>query len=301
MIHLFVVAGIPFAYARYIDARIRKKIASDVGKLVTVPLPKGMMTPAYGQAYRAKLLRECSRWVEAKDLDDSFSISLLYAQGEDKHVQRLIDDFFPFALACEFQPLQIVQKPNLMQREINALVSRLVPLCAKLRTQTKIIHDHMTSRVRHTPLLLPPRNFGNQELFDILRELQSAAPHRHPLENLIKVVIGKFNKAVDRQLVSNERHYMNAEGLVFVAPRYDQFHGFARKNGHPLSCYLRGRARLGGSYNPKFHYDCIPSKGKLKEAYGSCHLQAVSVCSDKHVNIAPNDYVRGRETQETGL
>ena len=91
--------------------------------------------------------------------------------------------------------------------------------------------------------------------------------HKHPLEHLIKEDIGRFNEAVKRQLVSRERHYMNAEGLVFVAPRYDQFHGTAHTEGHPLSCYLRGRARLGSSYDPRFHYDCVSWSQKIGQVF----------------------------------
>jgi hypothetical protein len=298
MTDLFVIAGVPASYVGYINPQIRKRIASETGELLIEPLPHGVMAPVYDPGYRHQLIRACAEWVRRRVLDDQFSISLLYARKANQEVTALVEDFFPFAFTRPFQPPQIEFKPNLIAREVNALAERLKADCIILRNQAKIILEHLSSRVRRTPLLLPPKNFGDERLMQMLRGLQVRPHDGTPFETVISNVIREFDKTATRQKRRSEGHhaealhYTNSDGLVFVSPPNNQMHANAHPEGERPSCILRGRARLGGSYNPRFHYDCEPSSGALKAEYLSCHDQPVSVGSSEYVNIAPNEHIR---------
>ena len=289
---LFMVAGLPSTYAASIDARTRKRIVSETGELLVVPMLPGLMKPTYNSEYRDQLLRACSNWVEKRPLDDSFSISLLYARRSSQDVSGLLQDFFPFALVCEFPAPRIVYHEDLIRREVKRLSKHLAPRCSKLRTQAKIIREHLSSCVRHTPLLLPPRNFGSANLNSALLRLLEEAVCDEPADSLIKAIIKDFEKTATRKKNSGSLHYVNNDGLIFVAPKYEQFHGHARPSDHPWTCHLGGRARLGGSYNPRFHYDCRPLRGTLKREYASCHEQQFAVMNRSYLNVAPNDNIR---------
>jgi len=91
---------------------------------------------------------------------------------------------------------------------------------------------------------------------------------------------------------------VNPAKLIFKAPGTNQFHGSARYagrgEGHLTKCYLNARTRVGASFHAGFHYDCQPhGGGRLSDHYDSCHGQLAAVARGRrHVNIAPNDYVR---------
>lgn len=296
MMHLFVLAGIPEKYEKLIDGPTRKKIASERGKLLVEPLPVGLESPIYNADYRTELLEQCCDWVDERGLDEPYSISLLYAESKGVRVQNLIEDFFPFSLLAPFPAPPVVATGNERRYEVNRLVNMLVPICTNLRTRTKIIHDHLTSRARRTPLLLPPQNFGSQNLDDALRTLQAQAVHKNPLEPFINRIIDQIERTVERQRSGGRSHYVNEAGLVFTAPSRTEFHAHARRpefgDEHQHTCFLRGRSRLGGSYNPRFHYDCHSVHGQLGAEYISCHGQSFRPPRSTHVNIAPNDNVR---------
>lgn len=296
MMHLFVVAGIPKKYKVLIDGPTRKKIASEQGKLIIEPLPAGITSPIYDAGYRTQLLERCCNWVDERDLDEAFSVSLLYAESDGSSVQKLIEDFSPFSLLVPFPALPVVATGNQMRHEVNKLVSILEPVCTLLRARTKVINHHLSSGVRRTPLLLPPGNFNSQSFDVALRTLQTQAIQNHPLERFINQIITQLDRSIGRIRSGRRSHYVNSAGLIFTTPSHTGEHGYARRpkpgDGHRHMCFLRGRSRLGSSYNPRFHYDCCPERGSLRAEYVSCHGQLVPPSQSTHVNIAPNDNVR---------
>lgn len=292
MLHLYVIVGIPAGYERYIDARVRRKISSDAGEVLLVPMPPGYRTPKYSEHYRSLILRACYERVQNIELDDAFSITLLYASNESVDVEYLLGDFFSFYLVCPFRPLDDVCKPNLINREIKLMVDYLVPICINTRNKCKIIQDHLSSKIRHTPLLLPVKNFSCKKLSKILKNIQNNFEYNINYEVEVKNIVKSFDNNSSKKKVNSENHYVNSDGLVFVAPRYNEFHGHASGEEHPYTCYLRSRARLGGSFNPRLHYDCQRFEGSLKDAYLSCHSQLAPAGKATYLNISPNDHVR---------
>jgi hypothetical protein len=91
------------------------------------------------------------------------------------------------------------------------------------------------------------------------------------------------------------RHFSNPKGLVFKSSGSNR-HGLARDvaGAHPTaSCLIRSRLRLGASFDPRFHYDCMRPNGGVSAEWHSCHGQNVRIPLGRtHVNIGPNDHVR---------
>jgi hypothetical protein len=240
-----------------------------------------------------QLLLVCADWVAERTSDEKFSIALLYARHAATE-RNVLENFFPFALTASFEPVKNASTNNERRRELNNLIANLTPICQKLRSIAKILQEHLEARLRHTPLLLPPRNFREAVITETLAQISHNALDCVPLERHIKDRIAMINGTVKRARARDELHYVNGAGVLFRAPPANAFHGFGRRNEeHPPGCYLRARTRLGSSYNPEFHYDCEPISGTIRGVQPSCHT-SVEVQECMHLNIAPNDFIRSK-------
>ena len=293
------MAGVPSRFAAHVDVSFKKTISSDSGTLLLHPMRPGTNSPTYSLTYRSELLEKCASWASERAADEDFSIILLFSRNDKEDSASLLADFFPFALAYGFESLRDVGSLNEIRRELKKLANALEPICARLRSSARTLHGHLASRVRHTPLLLPVKNFGSAVVKDTLEFLQQNAIECDPLDEYIKLAIKIINDKEERVHMDSEGRrrkerelfYVNEDGLMFRTPNYDQFHGFPRLHGHPPTCYLKSRTRVGSSFNPRFHYDCKPHRGRLKSEYDSCH-DVTKIGAKENVNIAPSDFVR---------
>lgn len=293
-----MLAGMPKSLASHIAQPDLRRAAGDGGFLVLKETPDNIGWPHYSVEYVNRVVASCRRWIEKRDVDEKFSVSLIYANDGGAGARMLVSKFHPFCLVADFYPLAIPGTSNERGRVVGEFIPRLQAICSSLRSRGKVMFEHMQSAMRRTPLLLPLRNFGSQELNDMVSNIMVGAHGAENLEKLIKDAIVEFNRSArtHRPDGAPREYYCNADGLVFVPPGNQTLHGLVHGaqegNGHLTSCYVNGRVRLGGSFNPRFHYDCSPMRGRLKSHYQSCHGQDVSPKASTHVNIGPNDGVR---------
>lgn len=159
----------------------------------------------------------------------------------------------------------------------------------------KALTKELKSNDNQTPFLLPRKNFGAGEVDRMVSCVQATVIQGSPA----KAVVGARNSIVARLSRvtirgSQKRHFKNAKGLVFQSPGSNR-HGIpgCGSNGCNEKCWTRGHVRFGVFYDTGFHYDCVKEKGDLQHSWSGCHEQRISVKKGrKHVNIAPNDFVR---------
>lgn len=291
MLHLFLLAGVPHRYTRCIDGRMKRIIAGDQGQILHPPMPKGAIPPTYPGSYRDNLLASALAWVSQRNRDEKFSVTLLYPALSGDGTVELLKDFFPFALVAPYPGLSNFNAPHDIRRDLNSLERYLRSYCARIRSQAKIMNDHLSSRIRRTPFLLPPENFNHPTVSNALEYLHKNAASDPDLERTISKLTMDINGSVRREPKHFEKHYTNDDGLMFEAPNHRDFHGHVHPAGHPARCYLRGRVRLGASYDSEFHFDCVPTRGQLKSSYTSCH-DSFATGTRQRLNIAPNEFIR---------
>lgn len=298
MLHLFVLAGVPMALASIVTSSDLKKAAGERGHILLKASLDNAGCLYYSVEYVNKLVICCKKWIAQRGVDEQFSVSLIYANDGGPGSRLLVSKFSEFSLVADFHPLAVPRTGNERRRIFKKFIPRLQSICSSLRSRGKIMCDHVHSSMRRTPLLLPLRNFNSQNLNHVISRIMLGAYDAHNLDQFIKEAILEFNRSASTYKPdgSPRRYYCNVDGLVFVTPGNHQLHGIVHDNrggsGHLASCYIHGRVRLGGSFNPRFHYDCSPMRGDLKSHYKSCHGQDVRPKAPTHVNIAPNDWIR---------
>ncbi len=181
----------------------------------------------------------------------------------------------------------------------NQLVSPLQKLVARIRKNIGHLASEFSEQMQRTPWLLPVRNFDSECLRESLRaiptEVMAAADGKTRLSEIGEA----FRRKHPPQRNEDGRHrgrnyFVDDGGLMFKPPGHD-LHGFHRPTPeHTVICAISGKRRLGAPYRRAFHYDCVRHEGKATEAQlFSCHsADRGAVKSEKHINIAPNDFTR---------
>jgi len=294
--HLFILAGVPHELASLLDGDKRKKASGDGGSLIVEPARTIDGVPRFDAPYRDRLLEIASDWVCQQNVDTPFSLSLIHANTELDDMRDLINAFFPFSLRASFEPLHVAQTHNQRRQTINEFIIKLQKMCSELRSCGKSVCEHLTSRARSTPLLLPIENFDSNELRSTLRALYDLPSRGTAFDAELSRAAKALAQRLSKERGDTDRcdYFVNTDHLLFVPPGNHSLHGLiaTKGSGHRAHCLLAGRVRLGGSYNPRFHYDCKPIRGNLKSLYPSCHGQLADSPRHTHVNIAPNDNVR---------
>lgn len=222
----------------------------------------------------------------------SFYIDL----GESNSI--IEDGLFPFILSIPVAWSLSSENKVCLQQSKNELVRNLNKMCTEARKTLETIQRELVEQRQRTPWLLPVRNFKSRHLIaalydlqhalysaekkqDALSRLNDAFRHRHPPQKC------KEGRKGDR------RYFVDDGGLEFKPPGHDM-HGFHRaSSGHNSICAISARRRLGAPYHRAFHYDCSKGEGATQLHLHSCHSREVAlVSSEKHINIASNDYTR---------
>ncbi|MFK3797131.1 hypothetical protein [Pseudomonas sp. NPDC088444] len=229
----------------------------------------------------------------AKVKETSFAI--IYLVRDPASTEFFTDAFFPHTLMVPVVWQWDAAQMTSLARVANELVEKLKQATALVRSALPTLKDELQSRASSTAALLPIRNFKSDIYVGALKvlhqELASGVVAREAVVRHNRDVI----RAHPMKMIEGRQRscFVDDQGVEFHPPGNDR-HGFARAGGdHQLHCLLAGKRRLGAPYDPLFHYDCTKGNRNLKGSFFGCHLPAQRFEGNPHLNIAPNDHVRG--------
>lgn len=291
MTYTVVIAGLsPLAFDR-----LRKESENRIAPGGRVVLTPNTGSGVYAKQHGKELIAQAHKIAARLDESKQFTTLLLYTDFQDESTKRLLEDFFPFCLPLAIPPFvsPADASKRIVNEQLNAFTKAVLSASARLRSRSRVVSD-FTTVANLTPLLLPHRNFRSDALDRLLRHLYGALANADDPKTLVRDAVKRFfAECPMRYAPGQDQHCFSDGHLYFQSPGRNR-HGFFRNNraddDHSPTCLLNARSRLGGPYDYKFHYDCIPAKGSLRSEYGNCHS---TPCAPKstHVNIAPNDYI----------
>lgn len=285
-----VIAGLPTLLFDRLRKEPEIKIAPG-GKLFLSPNP---WTQCYSPKHVDNLISQLFEYYLTRPEKDPMVTLLLYADYADESTGKLLNRFFPFAIPrrLPLPDLSAAKSTQEHNRLLNGFAADVIDASRRLRTTSNKI-SHKTHVHNLNPLLLPVRNFQGSELSKLLWKIYTEASYSDDPEKLLDDEIEKFlAKHPWATPPDGQKRALSDGVLYFKSPGNDR-HGFMRNSVakiHPIDCLLNARSRLGGKYDYCFHYDCTPVKGKLKASYDNCHGHQ-SPPKERHVNIAPNDFI----------
>lgn len=224
--------------------------------------------------------------------DTGFAV-LYVASHEGSHA--LAERLFPCVLTIPIGWELSGYNRTTFGRSFDVLHDKLRAGVQRARRAIPAIKKEITEHDGRTPLLLPIRNFRSDSLVPSLREVGDDIGGDRGATVLADVK-RRFEHAHPPQKIGtrNRRCFVDDAGLEFHTPGTAR-HGFARDGfeGHPPSCLVNGRRRLGSPYDRAFHYDCQREGQQLSGKFPSCHGDPESRSKIGYLNIAPNDNLRG--------
>jgi len=290
MTYILVIAGLsPLTFDR-LRKESENRIAPGGRAILTPNMRSGAYTKQHGEELITQAHKVAARLDESKQL----TTLLLYTDFQDESTDRLLEDFFPYSLPLAISPFAAPANASkrVVNEKLNAFAEEVILASTRLRARSRVISE-FTTVANLTPLLLPRRNFRSDALDQLLRHLYENLATADDPNELVREAIRRFFTECPRtHAPGQDRHCFSDGQHYFQSPGKDR-HGFFRSghaDSHRSTCLLNARSRLGGVYDYKFHYDCIPTKGGLRSEYDNCH-GAPAEPKSTHVNIAPNDYI----------
>ncbi len=227
-------------------------------------------------------------------------IIILAPEGYDAGPSEAL--FKPFALVrAAILPTPVLTNGRPGEMCGNQIARALRDVAAPLGRAVTAMNTEVRARLNRSPLLLPIRNFESELLQEVVLELAVTLPRAKDPNTTIAAACCRIEQEFPFGKIggSSRRCFMNGKEVQFRPPN-GALHGVAASSDppHNRDCYLNGLLRLGGSYDPGFHYDCIrdrsegrrriPLVGKFYDCHGSFRPQT----GDPHLNIGSNDFVR---------
>lgn len=221
--------------------------------------------------------------------------AIIYLVKDAASTQYFVDAFFPHTLMIPVVWEWSVEKQNSPAKAANELVELLKKATGLARGVLPTLKDEIQSRASTTAVLLPLQNFKSTVFVEALKllhvDLGGGCQPRDAVLHHNRLV----QKAHPMRLIEGRQRscYVDDRDVEFHPPGSDR-HGYARAGGqHELHCVLAGIRRLGAPYDPRFHYDCSKGNRNLLGDFYGCHLPRERREGNPHLNIAPNDHVRG--------
>lgn len=267
------------------------------GRLFAKPVKR----PGYPKQQADEYLCEIEQHLRGLREGDPVSIMLLYVDHDgEPTTTAFVEQFFPFALVRPIRALQLDDTLPRPQQNVavNAYVDYLEREAVELRRRADRVRER-THVHNLSPLLLPVRNFHSRHHDAFLKRLFDGLGRTPDVAALLEAEIAGFVARHPRIHPPGENHTCHSDGSLYFKSPGKARHGYYRHEagkGHGPACLLNARARLGGSYDHAFHYDCRPVRSLLPR-YPNCHDQPTPP-KENHVNIAPNDFVIGSGTAD---
>lgn len=289
-------AGIP---SEIYDAVYKERgvICNENAEFLSTPLKSEGWFSRYGESHANFFAKRFAERIEEDHhnrLKDT-GFATIYVKHDAVSSARFIKGFFPSTFCYPIEWTFDRTDRMAMNISKNVLVSAFKEAVAKVTRSILALRKELTERDNRTPLLLPVKNFHSKALVIELESLQQKLASES--ERLVAVA-ESVNSIEQRHPprrgdYSNRRFYVDDRNVEFHPPGSAR-HAFARTQlGHQVSCLLSGRRRLGVPYDPVFHYDCVKGRGAIREYFFGCHEDARVREGHPHLNVAPNDFVRG--------
>lgn len=289
---IIAYAGIPQVVFNRVQQKQAQIIRTDAD-WIAKPLPaSGRYDSNYCSAF-AEAFADRIRKDHHNSLDETgFAVICVASQSLDP--RPLFETFFPSVMVRSID-WRLASGSNMqLAMATNELVDQLSAVTAKVKSSLAALRKELQERAQRTPLLLPLRNFRSPDLVEKIKELQEGLPVAQDPNEEIRRIVGDIEAKHSR--VRDERKlwfFVNDRNVLFRPPGNDR-HAFARpQTGHPASCLLSGRRRLGAPYDKAFHYDCTrKNDAQLRGPFFGCHEDEEEKVGNPHLNISPNDFVR---------
>ena len=296
-----IVAGIPKAMARLFGEQIAQKLDIDKRRIVWTPLPLHGRT--YAEDYVMSLYHMfAERLRELRKIGLARRCILGYVSygASDRMV---LSAFEREALVFSFTDINGVmfeeKPPARVSDFVRKSIAELRKKMAKAESALDAIEKEVQSGANRTPLLLPVRAFGDDDVERLLNLVREETLNSDDPFCAVKNEVERFSAKFPRKAVAADprKYFVNKKGIVFK-PHAGALHGTfdpEHFGDHDVECFPRASLRLGAGYESAFHYDCTAFKGgKFPTRWTGCHGQLVEIRSDRgYANVYPNDYVRG--------
>lgn len=290
MNYFFGFAGIPREIRDKVEAK-NSEYAKGAGFCIdTMP---GYI--AYAQRNVDFFLKRFEQQIADGTKKKETSFAIIYLVRDEASTSYFVNAFFPHTLMVPVVWDWDVSKMSSAGRLVNELSEKLKQATAVARAVFSTLKDEVQSRASSTAVLLPLRNFKSNIFVSSLKTLHAELGGGYVPRDAVlrhnKNIVGAHPM---KQIEGRPRScFVDDRNVEFHPPGNDR-HGFARAGGgHPLHCVLAGMRRLGAPYDPLFHYDCTKGNRPLKGEFYGCHLPLGAREGNPHLNIAPNDHVRG--------
>lgn len=241
----------------------------------------------------------------ARDIDATgFSktgYAVIYVRADPESTARFEESFFPATLAVAVDWQQEGETPDARAASHQELLRRLVDASKRARNAIEVVHKELKEQSNKTPLLLPLRNFQSGVLCGTLKELQTQIV-RETEQPKAHAVLKSLTKAFEHRhprspaARSSGRAFCDDRAIEFRAPGQAKHGVPSFGSEHPTpACLLGGFRRLGAPFHAAFHYDAQKNSPRpLKGKFCLCHGDFVSREGAPHLNVAPNDFIRGQ-------
>ncbi|UCV22199.1 hypothetical protein [Ferribacterium limneticum] len=208
------------------------------------------------------------------------------------------DNLFPFLITIPINWELDYSSELTLRQSKNELVRQLNTLCIDARKLIVALQRELVEQRQRTPWLLPIRNFRSRHLVPGLYEIQDQLIMNEKKPEALSKLTDAFRhhhppqKRQDSHK-SDRRYFVDDSGVMFKPPGKD-LHGFHKpSDGHNEICAISSQRRLGVPYHRALHYDCSKGDGATELNLYSCHrTELAPISSEKHINIATNDYTR---------
>lgn len=297
---VFGYAGIPSEAYDYIY-RMRKTLTD--GNIEFEGVSHGRAGSAFEHRHANMLLQRFKERALKNRGNDQLSIgfAVIYVRSDPESTAKFEAAFFPSTLVFPVDWRLAGYRPDEISQSCKELFQLLLQATIRARIAIEALHKEVVERANRTPLLLPLRNFRSKQLRDWMRELQATLTSQQNVstaDSAIKAAAKRFEASHPLKMVEDPKRkhpcYLDDHDVEFHTPG-KALHGLPHaSDGHPVSCILGGYRRLGAPFNAAFHYDCVKGmRGNLTGLFYTCHEpEAAMMEGDRHINIAPNDFIR---------
>ncbi len=295
---LYSFAGIPSDAYETIETR-KTYIVREDGEFFGAPFRDASLeySISYLNKFASEFARRISSDKENRLIETGFA--LIYVVHKAKQVAEIDEAFFPSTLTVPVYWQQTGITPTEKRQRVNELVDLLRGATKRAKSALDALRNEATKRASKSPLLLPVKNFKSDHLSVALRALNMEIREANNVEATIAKFVSTMTSNHRQKDVPQEgRHkvkltaFVDDKRVMFAPPGRDK-HALARVvAGHPTSCLLNGRRRLGAPFQPAFHFDCTHGGERLEGDFHGCHEPPARYRGDPHINISPNDHVR---------
>lgn len=291
---LIGVAGVPVAHFNRFQQQ-SGRLAGSGHSVVGVNAPANGGVQQLGVGDAEKLVTRVTNLLGKEPAKGAAGFGVIYLAHPWVDTSAFEAHLHPAAVGVRVElPAPVVTAGRAGEVYINTLLGMIAEAVPQLIRAVGAVRSELEGRRNRTPLLLPLRNFSSRQLEISIARLAGELPRAASPHDLVREACAEIEAQHPYQPKGPLKGFIDEAQIVFKSPGRD-LHGavWANHNGtHNVSCKLNGLFRLGGPITRGFHFDCLRGV-KLVGTFRNCHDASAAYEGKPHLNIAPNDFVRG--------